>query len=237
MPVGGGYFRANFASRLAHVLTTLAAMIFLLFLAVVAGFAFYVMKPEERDRVIKPTLLALQRLLRLLALAIIAGRRLWDALRARNRWALAGVGAVALVILATVANALYLRSLTDIKPEMQHLVAVEDRTSAAYQAAVEQFKLGAASADKLVRVIEKTVMPEITTAIARVGALERIPPEDQPTVEKAQEYLRLRATSWRLRVQALKKRSMVALRTADKAEHASLLAFESVKQSATVAYP
>ena len=64
---------------------------------------------------------------------------------------------------------------------------------------------------------------------ARLKALGRVPPEHQQVLASAQEYLRLRDESWRLRAAALHKSSMPALRKAEGAERASLEAFERIK--------
>ena len=64
---------------------------------------------------------------------------------------------------------------------------------------------------------------------ARLKTLGRVPPEHQPLLASAEEYLRLRDESWRLRAAALHKSSMPALRKAETAERASLQAFERLK--------
>ena len=53
-------------------------------------------------------------------------------------------------------------------------------------------------------------------------------------MSSAEEYLRLRDQSWRLRAEALHKSSSKTLRKADDAEHESLEAFEQLKAAAPV---
>jgi membrane associated rhomboid family serine protease len=136
---------------------------------------------------------------------------------------------MAITVVVAVASAVPLRGLTDIRPEISRVLAVEESTSSAYQGAVKQFKLGTVTADGLAQMIERKITPELHALQARLKALGRIPPEHQPLLSSAEEYLRLRDESWRLRAAALHKASMPALRKAETAERASLEAFERLK--------
>jgi hypothetical protein len=119
--------------------------------------------------------------------------------------------------------------MADVRPEITRVLDIETRTSGAYQSAMAQFKLGTVSAEGLAQVIEKRITPELQAMQSRLKTLGRIPPEHQPLLEGAEEYLRLRDESWRLRAAALHKSSMPALRKADSAERASLEALERLK--------
>jgi len=145
---------------------------------------------------------------------------------------------IAIAMAATLALAAVLafplRGMSDARPEIAAVIAFEDRTVQAYQAAVNQFKLGAINADALARVIEKTIVPELQAILKRVKALERVPPIQQPLITSAEQYLQLRDQSWRLRAEGLHKSSMKTLRKADDTEHASLEAFEQVKAGSPV---
>src|SRR5262245_18171276 len=110
---------------------------------VVASFALYVLNAEERSRLLRPLMAAPRRLVGILTLTTAAGLRLRQALRESNPRAIAGVSAAALFILALVAHTIYQRSLTDVMPEIERVIAIEDRTAGVYQAAVKQFQLGA----------------------------------------------------------------------------------------------
>jgi hypothetical protein len=136
-----------------------------------------------------------------------------------------GATASATLIIAMV-SAFFLRGLADVRPEMARVVAIEGRTTGAYQSAVEQFKLGALSAEALAKVIDQKITPELVDARARLKTLGRVPAEHKPLVDSAEEYLRLRDASWRQRAAALHKSNMGALRQADKIERASLEAFQ-----------
>jgi rhomboid protease GluP len=114
-------------------------------------------------------------------------------------------GAIAATAVIAVASAVPLRGIADVKPEMERVVALEDRTSRAYATAAEGFRKGRITAEALARLIDRTIMPELQAADARVKAIDRVPHEHQPLVADAEEYLRLRAESWRLRAEGLRR--------------------------------
>jgi DMSO/TMAO reductase YedYZ molybdopterin-dependent catalytic subunit len=131
---------------------------------------------------------------------------------------------VALVVTLVVAAvfAVPRRGYLDVKPEIARVVAFESRTAGAYDKAVEQFKLGGINADALAQVINGTILPELQSVRLRLKSLDRVPEQHQPIVASAEEYLRLRDESWRLRVEGLHARDMLTLRKADRTEGASL---------------
>jgi hypothetical protein len=195
-------------------------------LLVIAGFAFYVMTGEERDRVMRPVGVFLHRA----AILCLAGlRRLVIALLARNRWAFGGLAAAGVLVLAVGMHARHLQTFTDIRPELTRVVTIEEKTTQTYDAAVQQFKLGAMSADALSRVIRRRVLPELSGTRLRLKSLDRVPSAHQHQLAEADEYLQLRCESWRLRAEALEKRSMTALKKADQATLVSMKAFERVR--------
>ena len=134
--------------------------------------------------------------------------------------------ATAMVVLAAVV---LLRGVTDVRPELERLIATEERTASIYEKAVNQFRIGAMSARTLAQVIDRTIVPELRAARARLEAITGVPAQHQPIVASAEEYLRLRDESWRIRSEALHSASMGALRTADRTERASLEALEKVR--------
>ncbi len=136
---------------------------------------------------------------------------------------------MAVTVMVAVASAVPLRGVTDVRPEIARVLAVEESTASAYETAVQQFKLGTVTPEALAQMIERKIAPEISAMQARLKALGRVPPEHQQVLASAQEYLRLRDESWRLRAAALHKSSMPALRKAEGAERASLEAFERIK--------
>ena len=129
------------------------------------------------------------------------------------------VGTVMGVLAAiAVAFAIPLRGIADVRPEIERLISVEDRTATDYKAAVDRFKTGRINADALVQMIDSTIMPELEAADARLKALGRVPAEHQPLVASAEEYLRLRDESWRLRAEGLRNINMPVPRTLGKGD-------------------
>lgn len=137
--------------------------------------------------------------------------------------------AIATTVMIAVVSSARLRGIADVRPEIARVVAVEQRTASAYDNAVAKFRIGRVTADALIRVIERTIIPELQATRSRLEAIDGVvPPEHQPLVAAAGEYLRLRDESWRLRAEALHKGSMVTLRGADRTERASLEAFKKI---------
>lgn len=74
-------------------------------------------------------------------------------------------------------------------------------------------------------------MPELEAAAAPVAALSGVPPEYQPAMSAADEYVRLRMEAWRVRAAALRGGSMKRLRDADQIERDSLHALQPVRSA------
>ncbi len=121
-----------------------------------------------------------------------------------------------------------LRGMAYVRPELDHLVSLEARLEGEYKTAVEGFTKGRISSKALADLIQRSIIPEVTAARARVDALENVPESQQSLIASARVYLRLRDESWRIRAQALRKTSMAMLRQADSIEHASLIALQQV---------
>jgi hypothetical protein len=134
--------------------------------------------------------------------------------------------ATAIVVLGSAA---LLRGVTDVRPELERLIATEERTATIYEKAVNQFRIGAMSAKTLAQIIDRSIVPELRAARARLQAITGVPAQHQSIVASAEEYLRLRDESWRIRSEALHSASMGALRTADRTERASLEALDKVR--------
>jgi membrane associated rhomboid family serine protease len=164
--------------------------------------------------------------------------------------------AAAMAACATIAIAcaLPLRNIADVKPEIARAIAAEERTSAAYQSALDAFKKGRMTADALAELAERANVPTLEAVDARLEALRNVPPEYRPLVNDAREYLRLRCQSWRLRAAAIRRTEalrgahdrtadassrlqaearfrshMVAQGNAEGAERASLVVFERIR--------
>ncbi|MDQ3349011.1 MAG: rhomboid family intramembrane serine protease, partial [Acidobacteriota bacterium] len=141
----------------------------------------------------------------------------------------AGLGAATAAIV--LMSAMSLRAVTNVRPEIAVVVANEERTAAAYDAAVLRFRKGLMTTRELAQVIDQTIVPDVQRAAQRVSALADVPAEDATLVADAQEYVRLRQESWRVRAEGLRKGNMPILREADKAEQASLQAFERLRSA------
>jgi membrane associated rhomboid family serine protease len=168
------------------------------------------------------------------------------------------VGAVmaAACVLALMC-ALSLRNIADVKPEINGVLAAEERTVVAFQAASEAFKKGRLRADALAQYVERTIVGDLQAVDARLKALRNVPAEDQPLVTDAREYLRLRSESWHARAEAIRatnadadavgrggadahsrlqaearfKSNKVAMGHAESTERASLEAFARITRS------
>jgi hypothetical protein len=142
--------------------------------------------------------------------------------------ALRSAAAMAATLVIVVTAAIPLRGFTDVKPEIERVVAFESRSASAYQKSVEQFTLGGISSEALAEIINRTILPELQAIRAGLKALDRVPAQHRRMVERAEEYLRLRHESWRLRAEGLQKHNMLTLRTADRTELASLDVLEAI---------
>ncbi|HUC76939.1 MAG TPA: hypothetical protein VMS04_16675, partial [Vicinamibacterales bacterium] len=130
----------------------------------------------------------------------------------RVAWTLAATFIIAVV------SAVPIRGIADIRPEMTHLVAIEDQTTHTYQRAADEVKRGRMTAEGLARLIDEKIVPELQTADSRLKALEHVPSEHQPLVDDAKEYVRLRSDSWRLKAEGLRKAVAPTVRKSTRTE-------------------
>lgn len=164
-----------------------------------------------------------------LVMGLVCGGVLARGFAARKPPALRTAAALASTLVIAVAAAIPLRGFTDVKPEIDLVVAVEARSADLYERAVNQFRLGGISAEALAQIIDRTILPELQAAHARLTALDRVPSEHQSIVARATEYLRLRTESWKLRADGLLNGSMPTLQKADRTERASLDVLDGVR--------
>ncbi len=141
---------------------------------------------------------------------------------------LVAVGGAILVL--AVAFAVPLRGLSDVRPEISRIVTFEHESAAQYEAAVKKFTDGHIKVGVLSKMIDETILPGLSDAGLRLKSYSHVPREHQPLVTAADEYLRLRTDSWRLRSAALRSSSMRVLQKADREEWQSLDAFASLQQ-------
>jgi membrane associated rhomboid family serine protease len=121
----------------------------------------------------------------------------------------AGIAATAAVVAALVC-AVPLRGMIDVRPEVQALFALEDRTAGAYAADAEGFRRGRVTTEALLRTIERLIVPELQAKAEHLDTLRKVPAEHRPLLEASKAYLRLRQESWRLRAEGLRNTSLPA---------------------------
>src|SRR5262245_18520417 len=129
--------------------------------------------------------------------------------------------ASAVAAVVALASAIALRNIADVKPEIARILATEERTAAAYKSGSDAFRKGRLSADGLAQLAERTIVPELLAADARLKALTNVPPEHQPIVADAREYLRLRCAAWKAHAEALRKARGMPERSPDAATDGS----------------
>lgn len=133
----------------------------------------------------------------------------------------AAVLAATVAIIVSVASPL--RGFADITGEMARVKEGEERTARIYDTAVDRFKSGRISAQELARLADR-IVSELQSIQTKLAALDNVPAEHWPMVEKASEYLKLRQNSWRLRAEGLRAGRARTLQEADVAEHSALAA-------------
>jgi rhomboid protease GluP len=132
------------------------------------------------------------------------------------------------VLAIAVVSAVPLRGLADVRPEIAKIIDIEARTSSGYDRAVSQFRLGQGTPASLAGLIDRTIVPELTAARARLSGFKGVPREHAALVASAEEYLRLREESWRMRADALRRIGKATLREADHTERAALDALRTI---------
>ena len=154
-----------------------------------------------------------------LAAGLVLVRGIAEFLPASPRVAATAAGGVVLAVL----TAWPLNGIADVRPEIARLIETEDKTSAAYVNALEGLKKGKATPEGLAALIDTSIGPELEKIDARLKALKKVPPEHQPLVNDAQEFLRLRTESWRLRAESLRatRRALPNKKADDAAANAS----------------
>jgi membrane associated rhomboid family serine protease len=163
-----------------------------------------------------------------LAVGFVYGLVLAKDVGARTPSRLRVAATMGVVLLVAIAAAVPLRGLTDVRPEIERVAAVEQKTASSYDSAVRRFTSGEISILALSEVIDATILPELRAARARFKLLERVPREQEPLVVAANEYFRLREASWRVRADALRKINMATMQQAEDKERVSLLALDRI---------
>jgi hypothetical protein len=122
-----------------------------------------------------------------------------------------------------------LRGIADVRPQITILKALEARTTSAYELAMLRFRNNRITRDGLAKVIDGEILPSLASAQERLLAITGVPAQHRPVVASADEYLRLRQDSFRLRLEGLRKSNMKTLQQAEVKEIAAREALERVK--------
>jgi membrane associated rhomboid family serine protease len=101
-------------------------------------------------------------------------------------------------VVALVACAIPVRGIADVRPDIANIIALEDRTAGTYDAALQRANKGKMTPDAMAQLIERSIVPELEAADAHLLAIRGVPPEHQPLVVNADQYLKLRSASWKL---------------------------------------
>jgi rhomboid protease GluP len=138
---------------------------------------------------------------------------------------------MAVVLVMCVAVARPIAGIVDVRPEIAKVIAIEEETSVKYRKAVEQFRKGNIKSEALTELINTSIRPQLEDARKRVSSLDSALQEHREMVRHANDFLRLRADSWQLRVEGLNKASTTGLREADRAEQASFDALRRLRRA------
>ena len=122
-----------------------------------------------------------------------------------------------------------LRGMADVSRELASVIALETRTAAAYDAEVVRFRKGWQTAEKLADMAE-AIASDVRATRASLSTLTHVPPEHQPVVNDALEFLRLREESWTLRVEGLRAGRLQTLQRAERVESAAKTLFAEVEK-------
>src|SRR5438128_8518212 len=108
-----------------------------------------------------------------LASGLVLGRGLGDDKPPVRRVA----AALCLMTAVAAAWAAPLHGITDVRPEIEQIVAIENRTASAYEAAAGQFRKRRIALEALTQIIDRTIIPELQAADAHLKTLDNVPQE------------------------------------------------------------
>jgi hypothetical protein len=140
---------------------------------------------------------------------------------------------VATMLAVAISTAVPLRGMTDIRRDIEVVLAMEERTATAFRTALTEFNEARMNDKSLAAVIDDSILPDLRGIRDRLQTIEvqTVPPEQQHLIAIATEYLRMREESWALRADAVRGGKMAILRAADQKEAASLQALRRLKSA------
>ena len=129
------------------------------------------------------------------------------------------MGAVTLAL--SLAAAIPLRGITDVRPDVDRMIATDDRTAALFRDRARQLALGRVGDQAMIDLIEREIIPALEREQPPLSSKALVPDDQRALRDAAREYLRVRIESWRLRATAFRKGSLSLLRQADAREGAA----------------
>ena len=171
------------------------------------------------------------------ATGLFAGLTVSRGVNTRRTPAVRMAATVATLSCVAIVTAVPLRGITDARRDIDAVFETEDRTSAAFKTALEEYTAGRMTEQALAAVIDRVIVPEIHYAGARLALVDRqlVPPDQRQIIAAAKEYLTLRDESWTLRANALRGGKMSILWIADRKEALSLEALRRVRPGTSAA--
>jgi len=142
------------------------------------------------------------------------------------------IGAVtAAIVIVVIAAGIPMRGVIDIRPEITRIAELEEKTTGAYDTAVRQFTNGQLTLKELVAVIERTILPELRAAQARLKQLQHVPREQAKLVAEADQYFKLREESWQARAAGLRRTSLKGMRSPDDTEREARELLDNIRSA------
>jgi rhomboid protease GluP len=128
-----------------------------------------------------------------------------------------------------IVAAVTLAGVSDVRPTLARVVAVEQQAASAYETALTGFRHNRIDRRQLAQLIDRTIVPDLLIVQFELKALDRPPREHQPLVQAAEIYALRRIESWKLRSRALRTADWRQLRNADALEQAALEKLSLIK--------
>lgn len=129
----------------------------------------------------------------------------------------------------TVSAVVPLWGISDVRPVLATVEAIEQRTAAAYDAEVEKFRKGRIDRFELAELIERRIIPDLHRARVALHGLNRAPSEHVSRVQAAELYSLRRIEGWKIRAVALRTSDAKKLKYADGIERAALERFAKIR--------
>jgi hypothetical protein len=131
----------------------------------------------------------------------------------------AAVGAAALGV--AIFTGVPVHGISDVRPDIDHMMVTDERTAAAFRAAAMQLSQGHLGEKAMIALIDGEILPALERERQRLASEGLVPEDQEAVLAAAREYVQLRIEYWGLRIQAIRKGSIAMLRQADKKEGAA----------------